>query len=72
MADLIWIGVVLRAAKSVEGMRVRPDLVEEVSTLHHLGLVDETVPIADANHPPPGSSAALPRCPLTLIYVYRH
>jgi integrase len=30
--DLVWIGVVLRAAKSAGGMRVRPEVVEEAQT----------------------------------------
>lgn len=30
--DLIWIGVVLRAAKSVKGLHVRPEIVEEART----------------------------------------
>jgi hypothetical protein len=30
--DLTWIGVVLRAAKSLKGLAVRPEVVEEART----------------------------------------
>lgn len=39
-----------------------------VSTLHHLGLVDEAVAIADENPPPEGSGAALPGV-YSLLYI---
>ena len=52
MNDLIWIGVVLRAARSVKGLPVRPEIAQEAreacAELRLIGKGAQAQPAADA------------------------